>query len=331
MENYVWELTHALSKLNQPVSIICETLHDEPDPGIKVRSLGAIYSKPRYLYQLRFSGKVSKVVKGMNLAQSIVHSHERSAVHQVTTFHGPPFKNRKKRLTDFISPRIAVWEFLEKREICSPNVRAVLPNSSLIADQLVQYYPQCKTRIQKPALPGVSKSFYDLKPSGDKKTIGFIGREWKRKGLEFALEVVRKLQSQDPQIKFVVAGSNDTSIKTMLDSLPGEYENLGWADTHEVLSQIGLLIHPALSEPFGMVIAEANAAKIPVVVSNHCGIAPLIDQSMGAVLDLSDADVWVSTVKSTIQKNSPINTLNLTWENLARQHIELYRTILDEQ
>lgn len=324
MENYVWELTHALNKLDQPVTVICENLLGEPDKRIEVISLGSMMSKPRYLYQLRFSRKVSKAIETMDVSQSIIHSHERTAVHQVTTFHGPPFKNRKKRITDSISPRIVAWEFLEGRELCAPNVRAILPNSAFIATQLVEYYPGIEERIQKPALPGVSESFSNIKPSGSKKTIGFIGKEWKRKGLPFALDVVTKLQQRDPQIKFIVAGSQDNAINNMLSSLPGESTNLGWVDTHEFLGQINLLIHPAISEPFGMVIAEANAARIPVIVSSHCGIAPLIDNAMGTVLDLTGTDPWVSAVESFIQDSHKIKTLNLTWEDLAKQHIGLY-------
>ena len=76
-----------------------------------------------------------------------------------------------------------------------------------------------------------------------------------------------------------------------------------------------------------MVIAEANAAKIPVIVSNHCGIAPLIDSTMGTVLDLTDTGPWVSSVEAYIQDPCGIKTLNLTWENLARQHIKLYGSL----
>lgn len=95
MERYVWELTHALARQDQQVMVVCEKLHEPVGANIEVIELGQVKPKPRWLSMLRFSARVSNFFKGFDSAGWVIHSHERTAVHQVTTFHGPPILSRK--------------------------------------------------------------------------------------------------------------------------------------------------------------------------------------------------------------------------------------------
>lgn len=328
MENYVWELTHALVQAGQCVRVVCEQCFAEADPAIEVIELGAIRPRPRWLAQLIFSRKVSRYVGSVELLDMVIHSHERTAVHQVTTFHGPPFLDRKKKWLDFLSPRVHAWIYLEKREVSGRQVSAVLPNSILIGDQLKCFYPAIADRILEPAYPGVTASFSAIKSQSDGKTIGFMGREWKRKGLGVAVEIVAHLRLQDPEIKLLVAGCDPAEIKHLFTDWQDGYELSGWVKPEDFLAKIDLLIHPARAEPFGMVIAEANAVGIPVVVSDQCGIAPLITDRQGDVIPLEDQGRWESVCKKVLQESRPVRPLPLSWNDLAEQHIKLYRSIL---
>lgn len=329
MENYVWELTHALVRAGQRVGVVCEQCFAEADPAIEVIELGVIRPRPRWLAQLIFSRKVSRYVDSAELLDAIIHSHERSAVHQVTTFHGPPFLNRKNRALDFLSPRIHTWNYLEKREVCGRQVQAVLPNSILIGDQLKRFYPAVADRVLAPAYPGVTTSFSAIKSQSDGKIIGFMGREWKRKGLDLAVAIVARLRSQNPAIKLLVAGCDPAEIKQLFANWKDGYELLGWVKPEDFLAKIDLLLHPAHTEPFGMVIAEANAAGIPVIVSDQCGIAPLITDHQGEVIALEDHDRWLTACEKTLQEKRSVMPLSLSWDDLAKQHIGLYHSILD--
>jgi len=328
MENYVWELTHALVRAGQHVFVLCEQCHSQTGPAIDVVELGKVPPMPRWLAQLMFSRKITQYTQSVRLDDTVIHSHERSAVHQVTTFHGPPFRNRKKKVLDFLSPRIHAWTYLEKREVCGGQVQAVLPNSSLTGAQLKHFYPAAADRIMEPAYPGVSPSFSAIKSQSDGKTIGFMGREWKRKGLNLAVAIVGRLRLQDPAIKLRVAGCDPAEIKHLFADWQGGYELSGWVEPEDFLAKIDLLIHPARAEPFGMVIAEANAAGIPVIVSDQCGIAPLITDRQGDVIPLENQDRWVTTCQKAMQDKRPVAPLSLSWDDLAEQHIELYRGIL---
>lgn len=346
MENYVYELTQALARRQQSVQVWCEQnqVPDGVELPFRVVALGNAYHKPRWLAQWGFAQRVKAYLldnQAILPVNRVIHSHERTSVHQVTTFHGPPFLHRKQRLLDILSPRIQMWSFLEKQELLAANVKAILPNSPLIASQLATLYPQAKDKLQAPAYPGVSERFTPhVAPHHNKcLTIGFLGREWKRKGLDVAVTIVEELRNTLPHVRFIVAGCQPQEVEHLFQSWPtGSYELLGWInDPLDLLNRVNLLLHPARAEPFGMVIAEANALGLPVVVSDACGAAALVGLEQGAVCSLPESScadataqlkVWVAACQQWLQAADPVPSMNLTWDNLASQHISLYETLL---
>jgi UDP-glucose:(heptosyl)LPS alpha-1,3-glucosyltransferase len=335
MENYVCELSRALLGLGQKVTIICESREQEVLPqGLELIVVGNRYHKPRWLAQWGFSQKVSQFIGQNTYSDTIIHSHERSSVHHVSTFHGPPFLMRKNRLLDVLSPRIAMWTKLEKKELMGTQVLAILPNSPLIGGQLKSLYPAAAAKVLEPAYPGVIDSFSKITRHTDGVTVGFLGREWKRKGLDVACQILQKLRETVPEAHFLVAGCDAQEIAHLFNGWSKDsYTLLGWiAEPSDFLGKVDLLLHPARSEPFGMAIAEANAVGIPVVVSNHCGIAALVGPEQGFVcpleLDAPSVELWVDACLSILNSKPIVTSMNLSWDTLAQQHIRLYRELL---
>lgn len=330
MERYVWELSHALAAQGQSVQILCEKSFKTPHHNIVVHELGELAPKPRWLSMLRFSKKITNWVKHTDTSNVIIHSHERSSVHDITTFHGPPFVERKKKLLDALSPRIWAWKYLERRELCGHNVITVLPNSLLISNLLSQHYPCCQNKLDNPAYPGVSEHYFSILRKQNRNTVGFIGKEWKRKGLEQACLIITKLRASMPTLRFIVAGPDPEDIQHLFIGWPEQsYKLIGWKQTEDFLTEIDLLLHPARTEPFGMVIAEANAAGCKVVISDQCGITPLLTSKMGQSIPLkANIDEWCSTVHEQLLSADTTEKLSLRWTTLAKQHQDLYQKIL---
>ena len=339
MEKYVHSLTLALARQGQPVTVLCErapTLEsDAVAEGINVIELGQPVSRPRWLAQWVFSRRVARHVATNDYSKAIIHSHERTSVHQVTTFHGPPFAMRKRRLLDFLSPRIHMWNYLEKRELVADQVQQILPNSALIASYLKDLYPAAANKIAAPAHPGVDANLINLKTEPRGLTIGFIGREWHRKGLDIACLILETIRQRLPDVKFMIAGCDEEETRSIFNHWPADsYRLMGWQDSTEpFLRQIDLLLHPARAEPFGMVIAEANAAGIPVLISDKCGIAPLIGPQQGEVCSMdaghTDIAAWADAAVTLLQSPQKIAPLDLSWDSLATQHCELYAKLLN--
>jgi len=331
MERYVWELSHALADQGVLVHILCEEVTDTLNHNlIKINYLKRVSGRPRWIAMLRFSHNVTKWLRCSSLRNTIIHSHERTSLHQVTTFHGPPFAHiRHKPFWKRISLRVKVWLYLEKRELCSDQVKVVLPNSRLISKDLNYFYPCIKDRLHAPAYPGIQGSTTLTKKLEDRQNIIlFIGKEWKRKGLKFVVEIVEKMKSLDDSIELWVLGPEAQDVIHLFKNWENGYKLLGWDDPGKYLPKARLLIHPATSEPYGMVISEATTYGVPVVISNKCGIASQVTDKSGKVLSLSDSiQSWIATCSEQINRADRVAIVGSSWKNLALEHMKIYKSL----
>ncbi|MDX8404587.1 MAG: glycosyltransferase family 4 protein [Mariprofundus sp.] len=328
MERYVWEVSRELASMGHHVTVLCEALYaDAPPAGITVVALGQVRPKPRWLAHLRFSHRVTQWVALHPDPSRIIHSHERTAVHQLTTFHGPPFAQVKdKPLWKRISPRIAANLWLERRELCGPQVKAVIPNSPMIAASLLNYYPEIAPTLVAPITPGVAdipiRANHTVAADGG--VIAFVGKEWQRKGLDIAIAIVRELRTKRPALRFLVIGPKPEKILHLFRDWHDGFELLGERDTLPLYASFDLLLHPARQEPYGMVIAEARAAAVPVLVSSNCGISDeLAEQN---ILNLDDsAALWAKACDHLLTQKTEI--VIHSWRAVALEQLACYRNL----
>jgi len=332
MERYVWELSHELASLGHQVHVLCEVnLCTEPLDGVNVHELGAVRAKPRWLAHIRFSRSVHTWIEQYATPEMIVHSHERTQDHYITTFHGPPFAQVRdlpfwKRFS--LRSKMNLW--LEERELCGAQVQIIVPNSMKISAQLEHYYPTIKQRLTSPILPGVTSG--PKRPqrsvSPDAGVIGFIGKEWKRKGLEKAIQAVEKLAKARPKIHFLVAGAAKNDIQHLFKNSTFKYSLLGEVNANELYPQLDVLLHPANNEPYGMVITEALSAGVPVVISDVCGAASEVSPEQGNSLSLvSPIETWADKLQQWLDKPSLHIQYQHSWRDTAIAYIELYQKV----
>jgi len=326
MERYVWEMSREMAALGYQITILCEQIMAESPPlNIHIVELGRVAPKPRWLAHLRFSAKVSAWIADNPEKKRIIHSHERTGVHQFTTFHGPPFAAVKnKPWWQRLSPRIYANLWLEQREVCASQVKAVIPNSPLIANALRQYYPAIDARITAPITPGVAdipaRPNRTVSPHGG--VIAFIGKEWKRKGLDTAVQIVAQVRHHRPDLEFIVVGPNPDEISHLFQDWHDGFSLLGETNTMPLYAKFDLLLHPARQEPYGMVIAEARAAGVPVLVSDACGIASELDAH--EILDINtNIHEWAKGVESNMGTQA-VKTQR-DWKTTAEEQLACYR------
>jgi UDP-glucose:(heptosyl)LPS alpha-1,3-glucosyltransferase len=333
MERYAWELTRSLALLGHTVEVLCEQSYTNEVPlGGTCHSVGTAMRRPRWLGHVIFSNRVAKWVRNSGSNDSIVHSHERCSVHQITTFHGPPFAPvRDRPIWKRMSLRIAVNLWLEKKEVSCDSVRLIVPCSKLIAEKLRVYYPDTVTKLTDPILPGVTpgtqKPWRRAQEQGG--IIGFVGYEWRRKGLDIAIQIVSRLSERRPSLQFLVAGPSPESVKHLFTSYTMNYRLLGNVETSEFYPQLDLLLHPARQEPFGMVVMEAMAANVPVVISSDCGVQDEMTRQHGRVLSRDQSiEEWVAACTAMLDSDAPPPGYARSWEQVAKEYEQLYTTLL---
>lgn len=128
----------------------------------------------------------------------------------------------------------------------------------------------------------------DKKPTKG-KTILYIGRLEKRKGVIHLLEAFKELSKKHPEVRLLIAG--DGELRPKFEQWVGEHrvpriEFLGFVSEkrkHELLNNADLFCSPALyGESFGIVLLEAMAMGLVTVAGNNPGYASVM-RSKGKV------------------------------------------------
>jgi glycosyltransferase involved in cell wall biosynthesis len=137
--------------------------------------------------------------------------------------------------------------------------------------------------------PGAFRSNAGIRD--DERLILFLGRLIPRKGADLLIEALSQLACD--KIKLVIAGPEGET--GYLRFLRAKAQDLGVQrrvlfpgplygnDKKAALADATVLVLPSRYENFGNVAAEAIACGTPAIVSDRCGIAPLIDQRAGLV------------------------------------------------
>lgn len=326
MERYVWETTRELAKQSHQIQVLCESCVGENPRDVGVHELGGKFSRPRWLYYWRFGRRVEKWLKENPQPGWLIQSHERVGVHDVTTFHGPPFATvRDKPWWKKISLRVIMQLYMERRELRV--AKRIIPNSAVIARQLADYYPEYAHKLTRPivpgVLPGVVRSHRSVDIDGG--IIGFVGREWQRKGLPLAVQVAAQLRQFRPQLELWVVGPEEKEIRHLFRDWQGGYRLFGWRSDSSHFREIDVLLHPAKAEPYGMVISEAMAACVPVVVSDACGAAAQVGNESGEVVQLNaTVQQWVDAVSKQLQRTQPPPMFVRGWDVVANEFLGIY-------
>lgn len=121
-----------------------------------------------------------------------------------------------------------------------------------------------------------------------------IGQLVPRKGIHVLLEAAARLLPTHPRLHFLVAGPEKVAHpdypaelrdRAAAPELGGRFRFLGSrTDVPDILASADIFVLPTRDEPFGLVIAEAMAASLPVVTTNVGGIPEVVGSSDAAIL-----------------------------------------------
>jgi glycosyltransferase involved in cell wall biosynthesis len=122
-------------------------------------------------------------------------------------------------------------------------------------------------------------------------TVLFVGRERYAKG---ALDLAEAARSLSPHSRLWFSGDPDPVTIQALARTNAEVRFLGPLPTDrtsEIYRQASVLALPSYSDGFGMVVLEAMASGLPVVVSDRVGAAgPVAEGDAGFVVGAGDVD-----------------------------------------
>ena len=327
MESYVWHLVHGLVDRGVIISVVCEQVIESPRKAINVIEIEPFPERPRWRAMIKFRQRADEAIKTVFRGQAIVvHSHERMVGHQVTTFHGPPIaKNGVAGLFSRFSRRLTAWSKMEADELLAEGVRLILPVSSLVEAELIKCYPSLSRKSMELAWPGVDVSITETsrKSPHDSAQIRFVfvGKEWKRKGLDIAVKVVSHFRHTGQEATLTIFGPDEKDLPLSIRStnwivVKGWSKKVPW-------SEFDMIIHPARKEPFGMVIAEARAHGLLVLMSDQVGALDLGFSGTATLsIEASPRD-WCDALSNLLQTQTKVREVKWTWSDLVDKHLNV--------
>lgn len=160
----------------------------------------------------------------------------------------------------------------------------------------------------------------------------FVGGEWERKGLRFVIEA---LEAED-RWHLAVAGVGDTSGYQRLAASHGAVDRvhfLGRVDPAGLYAAGDVFVFPTAYETFSLVVHEAAAAALPLIVTRVSGPDELVEPGVnGWFVSRSSADIaeklrLLAThpeLGKLMGRAARAAATPLTWDRARASHATLY-------
>jgi len=235
--------------------------------------------------------------------------------------------------------------------------KKIIAVSNSVKNELIAHYPQSAGKIEviyngvdtkrfnpqnRPRFRETIRKEYSLK---DKDILAvFPAHEFKRKGILQIIQAM-KILNRDDFFLLVVGRDDPAKYEAGIKGSGLEKQILFAGEQPAIEKQYAaadLMLFPTLYEPFGLVITEAMASGLPVIVSASAGAAELITDGRDGLLikDRNDSKEIAGKIKYIADNREGILEMaesarrraeNFSWQNVAGQIYSLYESVLKEK
>jgi UDP-glucose:(heptosyl)LPS alpha-1,3-glucosyltransferase len=293
----------------------------------------------------------------------LVHTHDRILRADVYTMHGVPHRwwireVRQKRMSLF-DRAIARTE---NRLVYEGGCRRFLAVSELTRKIFLDEYPVDPARVTV-VHPGIDMSLYtrldreqcrrEIRSrygiGADEPLILFVSMNFAIKGLDHLLRGLGRLRWRNPEQRFrllAVGKGDEKGYKRLAHDLGiGDAVVFGGAVAREKLPEFYLAgdIYAMLSrfDTFGMVVLEAMAAGLPVLISGRVGARDLVREGENGfvVEDPGDSDAVADRIETMLSREvrrkmgqaAGKTAMENSWEAAAGRVLDVYEEIWADQ
>jgi glycosyltransferase involved in cell wall biosynthesis len=179
--------------------------------------------------------------------------------------------------------------------------------SSVFRDHMVRDYRfPARLTVVIPNPIRADRFSTDERAVGEPPIVLVLGRISARKGIEDVVSVAGLLLARGVEARLRVVGGSTlwSDYTSLLDDLPPENsEYVGSASAGEVASHLlesDVLLQASKYEPFGLTVAEALAAGVPVVATGEVGAIEGVDRSVVREVAASDAKAMASAIANLL-------------------------------
>jgi len=189
--------------------------------------------------------------------------------------------------------------------------------------------------------PGAFRKKFGI--PGEVQVVLFLGRLSAKKSPDLLLRAFAevKRRGEGMPLRLVFAGPDEGGVKTQLKQIAAQLDAgadvqfcgpVFGPDKWAAYRDADVFVLPSQNENFGNTAAEAVASGTPVIVTEQCGIAPLLANEAGLVVrhevqDLAEGLAHVLTDKELgrhLKTGCAKVTMNLGWEGPVHEMQSLY-------
>ncbi|PIR99145.1 hypothetical protein COT87_00930 [Candidatus Collierbacteria bacterium CG10_big_fil_rev_8_21_14_0_10_44_9] len=207
----------------------------------------------------------------------------------------------KEKITNIL--RLPI-KYIDKQNLQSKNL-IVIANSLFSKNMIDKYYGVSSKVIY----PGIDTSLYKVKGQIKKRNqIISVGAINKLKGYNFILHVISKINKSIRPKLVIVGNGADIEYLISLKKLASKLDvlldckiNLSRSLLIKEYLMSKLFIYAPVNEPFGIVVEEAMAAGLPLVVyQNGGGYAEILSKKNGLIINNLSTEKWANQIEKLL-------------------------------
>lgn len=365
VESSVFGLTNALA-LNHEVDVFDIPRIDGKDIGERVGNIQIHRYLNHGTHNQDAVQRVDEILRDIiALHPDIVHVHGTGEISAIVyralkdygikvllTIHGLLHVEKKNQLRKKLSLKHLYQYYHQSRiefEAIANAVTAIV-DTEYVAIQLRDLFKQKKiTKLpQMHIIPqGINAEYLTLDNQCSAQTILSVGAISERKGHLYLIKAFEIICAKHPQAKLCIAGTLADNryyqlLQDYISKSPYEKQielkvNLPQEEIFKLYQQSTLFALHSQEESQGIVFAEAMAVGLPVVATKVGGVPYVVKNNTTGLLSeygdvtsfanniitlLDDRDVY-DAFESAAKKEA----LNYTWQNIAKQVVQLYKEI----
>jgi UDP-glucose:(heptosyl)LPS alpha-1,3-glucosyltransferase len=355
-EQFAAELTGKLCSRPPHTFQVFANRWQSNSPAISFHKI-PIISFPKFLTTISFAWFAERKLQYDPF--DLVHSHERIFAADLFTLHGIPHRywvRHIRRKSMSLYDRATCW--VEDGLVYRGGCRKFVAVSELTRSIFLQEYPVDPERVAV-IHPGVNLSGFTRPDKEEvrlaqRRALGireadvaiiFASMNFEIKGLDDIIRSLARLKISSGNFKLIIAGKGNTRKYSKLAGEAGIADNVLFTGVlpKEKLTEIYLAgdLYLMLSrfDTFGMVVLEAMAAGLPVMISSSVGARDLVrEEENGFVVpDPSNSEYIASRLRVLFDENrrrqmarAAFSTAQQnTWDHVADKYGNLYDEILD--
>ncbi|QSR87279.1 glycosyltransferase family 4 protein [Candidatus Methylacidiphilum infernorum] len=358
-EKFVWEITERMSCIPGLEVHLLASRWKRVGPQIVCHKI-PLFKINRYSTRLSFCWNAYKMIRRGNF--DLVHSHELVLNSDVVTFGVPHLfwvrEIQKKRSLSLYNRLI---NFLEKKTLYSQNLSWILPNSGHALKAFAQYYPDLLPKV-KVINPGVAFERFnrDLKDRELQRKrildrfgwdradlVGiFVGNNWQLKGLLQVCYGLAEAKKRGLRVNLLVVGRGNRDEISRFLKLKGIESQVGFTGliTEEIehyYQAADFLVLLSRFESFGMVVLEAMASALPVILSPDVGAWDVAEEGVNALKIENPEDPKVlaaafgKLAQPELRKQLSDNALQTAkkngWQKALKETLKIYGAVLEKK